>query len=93
VWETRVARQFQAEIPEVGPHVTQLNVHVGPCTDCGRRVQGRPPQQSSGALGAAASRVGPRALALAADLVRGRGVSFGRTSDPFDVAFGLRPSD
>jgi len=87
---TRVAKQFQAEIPEVRPHVTQFNVHVGQCTDCGRRVQGRHPQQSSDALGAAASQVGPRAIALAADLVKGRGVSFGRTSDLFNVAFGLK---
>lgn len=87
---TRVAKQFQAEIPEVRPHVTQFNVHVGQCTDCGRRVQGRHPQQSSDALGAAASQVGPRAIALAADLVKGRGVSFGRTSNLFDVAFGLK---
>ena len=60
--ETRVAKQFQAEIPEVRPHVMQFNVHVGECTDCGRRVQGRHPQQSSDALGAAASQVGPRAI-------------------------------
>lgn len=90
VKETRVAKQFQAEIPEVRPHVMQFNVHVGECTDCGRRVQGRHPQQSSDALGAAASQVGPRALALAADLVKGRGVSFGKTSDLFDLAFGLK---
>jgi transposase len=90
VKEMRVAKQYQAEIPEVRPHVTQFNVHVGACTQCGRRVQGRHPQQTSDALGAAASQVGPRALALAADLVKGRGVSFGRTSDLFDVAFGLK---
>jgi len=86
----RVAAQYQAEIPEVRPHVTEFRVHVGRCTTCGRRVQGRHPQQASDALGAAASQVGPRALALAADLVKGRGVSFGRTSDLFDVAFGLK---
>jgi transposase len=90
VRETSVAQQFQAELPEVRPHVTQFNVHVGRCSDCDRRVQGRHPQQSSDALGAAASQVGPRAIALAADLVKGRGVSFGKTSDLFDVAFGLK---
>jgi len=90
VKKTRVAEQYQEEIPEVRPHVTQFNVHVGQCADCGRRVQGRHPQQVSDALGAAASQVGPRAIALAADLVKARGVSFGRTSDLFDVAFGLK---
>jgi transposase len=90
VKETRVAKQYQAEIPEVRPRVVQFDVHVGKCTDCGRRVQGRHPQQTSNALGAAASQVGPRALALAADLIKARGVSFGRTSNLFDVAFGLK---
>ncbi|MBI4587436.1 MAG: hypothetical protein HY725_01240, partial [Candidatus Rokubacteria bacterium] len=50
------------------PHVTRFDVALGRCRHCRRRVQGRHPRQTSDALGAAASQLGPRALALAADL-------------------------
>jgi len=89
VEESRVAEQFQTELPKVRPLVTQFNVHVGRCVDCGRRLQGRHSRQTSDALGAAASQVGPRTLALAADLNKGHGLSFGKLSRLFDEAFGL----
>ena len=89
VEESRVAAQYQTELPKVRPLVTQFNVHVGRCVDCGCRLQGRHPRQSSDALGAAASQVGPRTLALAADLNKGCGLSFGKLSRLFDEAFGL----
>jgi transposase len=57
--------------------------------DCGRRVQGRHPRQTSNALGAAASQVGPQVLALAADLHTGMGLSLEKVSGLFDRAFSL----
>jgi transposase len=90
--ECRVAHQFQADVPVVRPHVTQFNVHVGRCTRCGRRLQGRHARQTSDALGAAASQVGPRALALGAELNKGLGLSFEKASRLLEVAFGLSVS-
>jgi len=80
VEEDGVAQQYQVDIPPVKPQVTQINVHVGHCTCCNKRVQGRHPRQTSDALGAAASQVGPRAKALAADMSKAMGVSFEKVS-------------
>ncbi len=76
----RWAEQFQTELPEVQPVVTRFRVGVGRCRSCKRRVQGRHPEQTSDALGAAASQVGPRAMAWGAWLHYGLGLSFGKTS-------------
>ena len=65
VRETEVATQYQTEIPR-RPLIRQFNVHVGCCCGCGRRVQGRHPLQTSDALGAAASQIGPDAQAAVA---------------------------
>ncbi len=62
------------------PVVTRFRVGVGRCRGCRRRVQGRHPEQVSDALGAAASQVGPRAMAWAAWLHYGLGLSFGKCS-------------
>ena len=86
---SHVAHQFQADVPPVRPHITQFNVQVGRCRACGRRLQGRHPRQTSDALGAAASQVGPRALALSAELNKGLGLSFEKSSRLLQVAFGL----
>ena len=76
----RWAEQFQTELPEVQPVVTRFRVGVGRCRGCRRRVQGRHPEQVSDALGAAASQVGPRAMAWGAWLHYGLGLSFGKCS-------------
>jgi transposase len=47
------------------------------------------PLQTSDALGAAASQLGPRALALAADLHTGLGLPIGKVSALFETAFWL----
>ena len=86
---SRTAVQYQAEIPEVRPHVTRFDIEVGRCVRCGRRVQGRHERQTSNALGAAASQVGPRALALAAHLNKGLGLPFGKVKVLYRVAFSL----
>lgn len=85
----RVAVQYQADLPPVRPHVTAFHVHVGRCRRCGRRVQGRDARQTSTAAGAAASQVGPRALAWAAWLHTGLGVPFAKVATILRTGFGL----
>jgi hypothetical protein len=49
----------------------EFYIHVGRCKQCGQRVQGRHPGQTSDAVGSAASQLGPRAIALATELNKG----------------------
>jgi transposase len=74
----RDADQWQVDLPPVRPVVCRFRVGVGRCRDCGRRVQGRHPDQASDALGAAGSQVGPVAKAWAVWLHYGLGLSFGK---------------
>ena len=69
--------------------VRQFNVHIGPCACCHKRVQGRHPLQTSDALGACASQVGPDAQALAVQLNKEAGLSHGKVSRFFKAAFEL----
>jgi transposase len=86
--ETAVAQQFQAEIPRQ-PIVRQFRVHIGHCAGCGRRVQGRHPLQTSDALGAAASQVGPDAQAAATVLHTRMGLSHAKVAGVFESLFGI----
>jgi transposase len=86
--ETGLAEQFQTEIPRQ-PVVRQFRVHVGHCRQCGRRVQGRHPLQTSDALGAAASQVGPDAQAAATVLHTQMGLSHGKVAAVFDTLLGI----
>lgn len=85
----RIADQYQADLPPVRPHITRFKVHIGRCRHCHRRVQGRHPKQTSDALGAAASQIGPRALVLAAKLNKELGLALGKVQDLFADSFGL----
>jgi transposase len=76
----RWAEQSQTELPEPRPVITRFRVGVGRCRGCHRRVQGRHPEQTSDALGAAGSQVGPRAMAWATWLHYALGLSFEKTS-------------
>jgi transposase len=86
--QTSVAEQFQTEIPRQ-PIVRQFHVHIGQCQNCGQRVQGRHPLQTSDALGAAASQVGPDAQAAATVLHTQLGLSHGKVAAVFDQLFGI----
>jgi transposase len=86
--ETTVVEQFQAEIPR-RPILRRFRVHVGHCTRCGRRAQGRHPLQTSDALGAAASQLGPDAQAAAALLNKQAGLSHGKVAACFRTLFGI----
>jgi len=85
---THAADQYQAEIPRTITH-RKFTVHVGRCRDCGRRVQGRHPLQTSDALGAAASQLGPDAQAAAVHLNKVAGLSHGKVAGFFKALFGL----
>jgi transposase len=78
VRETRVATQYQEEIPVSRPIVRQFTVHIGRCDDCRRRVQGRHPLQTSDALGAAAVQLGAQLVALVVVVNKQLGLSFGK---------------
>ena len=89
VVETAVASQYQEDLPPVRPIVREFHVHIGQCQQCGRRVQGRHPLQTSDALGAAAAQVGPRAVATAAVLHTQFGLPLGKVAAFYQQHFGL----
>jgi transposase len=89
LWEERVEHQYQTEIPRVKPLVRRFDVHVGFCPCCGRRFQGRHPLQTSDALGAAGSQLGPNAVALAAHLNKVVGAPYRKVVAFFQAAFGF----
>jgi transposase len=86
--ETGTTEQFQTEIPRQ-PLVRKFRVHIGHCDACGKRTQGRHPLQTSDALGAAASQVGPDAQAAATLLHTQAGLSHGKVAAVFDALFGI----
>lgn len=91
VVETEVASQYQTEIPR-RPIVRRFNVHIGRCSSCGTRVQGRHALQTSDALGAAASQIGPEAQAAAVLLNKQAGLSHGKVAAVFESLFGIELS-
>ena len=92
--ETRIADQIQEDLPVVRPHVRRFCVHIGCCRHCGRRVQGRYSLQTSDALGAASTHLGPQATSLIVLLNKYLGVSHGKVATLLRDWFGLtvRPS-
>lgn len=90
VHEDEVTQQYQVELPPpVAPLVRQFNIHVGHCVDCGHRVQGRHPLQTSDALGAAASQLGPRLVAVVANLKLVMGLSYDKVRTLTSSLFGV----
>jgi transposase len=87
--ETKIDKQYQTEIPQSKIERIEFHIHVGRCKWCGERVQGRHPRQSSEAGGCAASQLGPRAVALATELNKGLGLSYGETAALLNTVFGL----
>jgi transposase len=86
--ETGIAEQFQTEIPRT-PLIRKFTVHLGHCTRCGVSAQGRHPLQTSDALGAAASQIGPDAQAAVTLLHTQAGLSFGKVAAVFAALFGI----
>ncbi len=86
--QTDVQQQYQVEIPRQPLH-RQFNVRIGRCQHCARRVQGRHPLQTSDALGAAASQLGPDAQAAIVDLNKNAGLSHGKVRSALHNLFGI----
>jgi transposase len=76
----RDEEQYHTELPSARPVITRFRIGVGRCTKCKRRVQGRHAEQTSDALGAAGSQVGPHAKSLAVWLHYALGLSFAKTA-------------
>ena len=81
--------QYQIDLPEPKPQITRFRIPVTRCPACYRRIQGRHPEQTSNALGAAAVQYGPRLLGLAADLKHRLGVSYRKCSSVLLTLTGL----
>ena len=86
---TRVASQYQEDLPVVHPLVRRFDIEVGHCSQCGRRVQGRHPLQTSDALGAASVQLGPGVAGLAVHLHTELGVPLAKVARLLRSAFGL----
>ena len=83
------ATQHQEDLPVVRPIVRQFRIAVGHCGGCHRRVQGRHPLQTSDALGAASTHLGPLAVSWAVILNKQFGVPLGKIARLFRERFGL----
>jgi transposase len=86
--ETDIDQQYQVEIPRQ-PICRQFNIHIGCCRHCRRRIQGRHPLQTSDALGAAASQLGPDAQAAVVELNKQAGLPHGKVSRVLGSLFGI----
>ena len=91
VHETHIDQQYQTEIPRK-PIVRQFNIHCGACARCGEPVQGRHPLQTSDALGAAASQLGPDTQAAIVYLNKHAGLSHGKIQHALATLFGIQIS-
>jgi transposase len=80
------------DIPPVRPRVTRLRTYEATCMRCAQSVRSRHPLQMSLATGAAGVQLGPRALALAADLNKAKGLSMRKTCAILRDCFGLQLS-
>jgi transposase len=84
--------QYIEEIPVVRPRVTELVTEQGWCAHCQQEVYSTHPLQTGRAGGAAAAQLGPRALALACDLNKAKGLSMRKTVAILGEHFGLKLS-
>lgn len=88
VSRTGTATQFQAEIPR-RPLIRRFDIAVGCCCGCGKRLRGRHPLQTSDALGACASQIGPDAQAAVVSLNKTFGLSHAKVARLFGELFGI----
>jgi transposase len=76
-----VVVQYQTDLPPIVPIVTQFNIEAGYWPCCRQHWQGRHPEQTSDALGAAGNTLGPVVLTMAAEMKHRLGVSYRKISD------------
>jgi transposase len=86
------AHQYQVDLPEIQPQVTEFVVHYGKCSRCGREVVGRHPRQTSQAIRVGNVQLGPGVLGLAAWLNKVGGLSYGKIAALLKEMAGLRVS-
>ena len=86
--EDAVCQQYQTDIPRKPIH-RQFDIHVGHCTGCGERVQGRHELQTSDALGAAVSQLGPDLQAALTVANKELGLSHGKCRRLVAQLFGI----
>ncbi|MFH1416759.1 MAG: IS66 family transposase [Planctomycetota bacterium] len=91
VREDHIDHQYQVEIPRQ-PIVRRFDIHIGECQRCGRRVQPRHELQTSDAIGAAASQLGPDLQAMIAMMKDKYGLSYGDISGLLEEGFGIEVS-
>jgi hypothetical protein len=73
----------------VRPHVRRFHVHVGECRRCSRRVEGRDARQTTDALGAASTHLGPHAVAYIVLLNKYLGLSHAKIAAVLEDWFRL----
>ena len=87
--DVKAVVQYIEEIPPVQPVVTELTTYEGTCVECGERFSSDHPLKVSHATGAAGTHLGPRALAVGADLNKHRGLPMRKTCAILQTLFGL----
>jgi transposase len=89
LYNRRTVTQYQTDLPPVVPIVTQFNIQTGYCTCCEGYFQGRHPEQTSDAIGAAGNTFGPVILTMAAELKHRLGVPYRKICDFFTTYYDL----
>ena len=84
--------QFIEELPPVRPHVTRLRTYEGRCPRCEKLVRSTHPRQTSTAGGCAGVQLGARAVAIAAELKHGLGLTLRKSCRVLALLGGLRVS-
>lgn len=85
-------RQYQIDLPEIRTWTTEFVLHHGECSECGHRVVGRHPLQTSQAVGSAGVQIGPSVLSLATYLNKVGGLSYGKIATLLEQMAGLKVS-
>jgi transposase len=81
LYDQGVVVQYQTDLPPIVPIITQFNIETGTCPCCRQHWQGRHPQQTSDAIGAAGNTLGPVVLTMAAEMKHRLGVSYRKICD------------
>jgi len=87
----RIEPQYQEEIVR-RTWVRRFDIPICRCRQCGKRVQGRHPLQTSDAIGAAAVQVGPEALTLGVLMNKLQGLPHADAAAILQQGFGLSMS-
>jgi len=87
----RIEAQYQEEIVR-RTWIRQFDIPICRCVECGKRVQGRHPLQTSDAIGAAAVQVGAEALTLGVLMNKAQGLPHADAAAILKQGFGLQMS-